>query len=200
MWTFLTWKTTLMTEGFHRCTPDTTRGGPSSLCCSLDHRGTRIWSRCFLATSASTGLHPWCQGAQAKDARCHLTADDNARTARGMPGGGPKDMDMSHRCKDLVRGVGDLVEVQPTSWGKSGAKWWIPNQDHGRSGHGPSALQGHDCAAMLSKEMLTKFRMNSIKTSFIQPEGGSVVPCTSQRGNSDESHVVQEKTFTSVES
>ena len=26
-----------------------------------------------------------------------------------------------------------------------------------------------------------------------------VVPCTSQRGNSDESHVVQEKTFTSVE-
>jgi len=46
----------------------------------------------------------------------------------------------------------------------------------------PSALQGYDCAAMLSKEMLTKFRMISIKTSFIQPEGGSVVPCTSQRG------------------
>ena len=70
-------------------------------------------------------------------------------------------MDTSHRCKDLVRGVGDLVEVQPTSWGKSGAEWWIPNQDHGRSGHGPSALQGHDCAAMLSKEMLTMFRMIS---------------------------------------
>ena len=81
MWTFLTWKTTLMTEGFHRCTLDTTRGGPSSLCCSLDHRGTRIWSRCFLATSASTGLHPWCQGAGANDARCRLTA-----AGQEMPG------------------------------------------------------------------------------------------------------------------
>ena len=117
-----------------------------------------------------------------------------------MPGGGPKDMDTSHRCKDLVRGVGDLVEVQPTPWGKSGAKWWIPNQDHGRSGHGPSALQGHDCAAMLSKEMLTMFRMISIKTSFIQPGGGSVVVCTLQRGNSDESRVVHTQIFTSVES
>ena len=82
------------------------------------------------------------------------------------------------------------MEVQPTSWGKSGAKWWIPNRDHGRSSHGPSALQGYDCAAMLSKEMLTMFRMISIKTSFIQPEGGSVVVCTLQRGNSDESRVV----------
>ena len=63
----------------------------------------------------------------------------------------------------------------------------------------PSALQGYDCAAMLSQEMLTKFRMISVKTSFIQPEGGSVVPCTSQRGNSDEIHVVQKKIFTLVE-
>ena len=63
----------------------------------------------------------------------------------------------------------------------------------------PSALQGHDCAATLSKEMLTKFRMISIKTSFIQPEGGSVVPCTLQRGNSDEIHVVKQKIFTLVE-
>ena len=125
---------------------------------------------------------------------CLMSPDSSwpryARTARGMPGGGPKDMDTSHRCKDLVRGVGDLVEVQPTPWGKSGAKWWIPNQDHGHSGHGPSALQGHDCAAMLSKEMLTMFRMISIKTSFIQPGGGSVIVCTLQRGNSDESRVV----------
>jgi len=30
------------------------------------------------------------------------------------------------------------------------------------------------------------FRMISIKTSFIQPGGGSVVPCTLQRGNGDE--------------
>ena len=50
----------------------------------------------------------------------------------------------------------------------------------------PSALQGYDCAATLSQEMLTKFRMISIKTSFIQPGGGSVVPCTSQRGNGNE--------------
>ena len=96
---------------------------------------------------------------------CLMSPDSSwprdARTARGMPGGGSKDMDTSHRCKDLVQGVGDLVEVQPTPWGKSGAKWWIPNQDHGRSGHGPSALQGHDCAAMLYKEMFTMFRMIS---------------------------------------
>ena len=41
-----------------------------------------------------------------------------------------------------------------------------------------SALQGHDCAATLSQEMLTMFRMISIKTSLIQPGGGSVVVCT----------------------
>ena len=63
-----------------------------------------------------------------------------------------------------------------------------------------SALQGYDCAATLSQEMLTMFRMISIKTSFIQPGGGSVVPCTLQRGSSDEMHVVQQTTFTSVES
>merc|ERR1712107_967371 len=61
-----------------------------------------------------------------------------------------------------------------------------PTEIMGALAMDPSALQGYNCAAMLSNEMLTKFRMISIKTSFIQPEGGSVVPCTSQRGNGDE--------------
>ena len=53
------------------------------------------------------------------------------------------------------------MEVQPRPWGKSGTKWWIPNQDHGRSSLGASVLRGHDCAATLSQEMLTMFRMIS---------------------------------------
>jgi len=70
------------------------------------------------------------------------------------------------------------VEVQPTPWGSLEPSGGYPAKIMGALAMDHSALQGHDCAATLSQEMLTMFRMISIKTSFIQPGGGSVVPCT----------------------
>ena len=164
MWTFLTRKTTLKTRGFHRCTPDTTRGGPSSLCCSLYHRGTRIWSRCCLATSASTGLHPWCQGAGAKDARCHLTAAGQempglrgACQERWTQGYGyePQMQRSGARRRRLGGGpTKTMGEVKEPSGG-------YPTNIMGALAMDHSALQGHDCAATLSQEMWTMFRMIS---------------------------------------
>ena len=97
---------------------------------------------------------------------CLMSPDSSwprdARTARDMPGDGPKDMDtsqMMQRSGARRRRLGGgptktMGEVKEPSGG-------YPTNIMGALAMDHSALQGHDCAATLSQEMLTMFRMIS---------------------------------------